>query len=114
MCGALGQRGQAWSFSARWPPVAPGYGKATNHRLTPRDTHLAAAALRAARGLSLTGPVSRYGAGRTRCGLLIQRFHRQDSDRGIGGAYVQGETHQGNLGTLIARPRVIVGWDSCV
>ena len=44
----------------------------------------------------------------------VQRYNRQNDYRGIDGTYVQGETHQWNLGTRIARPDDGWGWDSCV
>lgn len=35
--------------------------------------------------------------------LAVQRYNCQNNYRGIDGAYVQGETHQGNLGTRNVR-----------
>ncbi len=45
--------------------------------------------------------------------LTIERLNRQNDYRGIDGAYVQGETHQWNLGTRIVRPDDGWGWGSC-
>ena len=46
--------------------------------------------------------------------LTVQRFNRQNDYRGRDGAYVQGETHQWNLGTHRARPDDGQGWGSCI